>query len=121
MKLLLALSLSALGLVPALAAEPEVLKLWPEGAPLVLEGDLETISTPMDFLGINYYFRTNVRSDGKHGFVDDYNLLTSAQQAASAYMNFLCRPDAEALLSQNDYARLWPFFAGAARSLCAAD
>ena len=33
-----------------------------------------------------------------------------AQQAASAYMNFLCRPDAEALLAQNDFARLWPFF-----------
>jgi pimeloyl-ACP methyl ester carboxylesterase len=33
-----------------------------------------------------------------------------AQQAASAYMNFLCRPDAEALLAENDFARLWPFF-----------
>ena len=33
-----------------------------------------------------------------------------AQQAASAYMNFLCRPDAEALLGENDYARMWPFF-----------
>ena len=33
-----------------------------------------------------------------------------AQQAASAYMNFLCRPDAEALLSADDFARLWPFF-----------
>lgn len=33
-----------------------------------------------------------------------------AQQAASAYMNFLCRPDAEALLGENDFARLWPFF-----------
>ena len=33
-----------------------------------------------------------------------------AQQAASAYMNFLCRPGAEALLSANDFARLWPFF-----------
>jgi len=32
------------------------------------------------------------------------------QQAASAYMNFLCRPDAEALLSADDFARLWPFF-----------
>jgi pimeloyl-ACP methyl ester carboxylesterase len=30
------------------------------------------------------------------------------QQAASAYMNFLVRPDAEALLSANDFARLWP-------------
>ncbi|TMH12358.1 MAG: alpha/beta fold hydrolase [Betaproteobacteria bacterium] len=33
-----------------------------------------------------------------------------AQQAASAYMNFLRRPDAEALLAENDYARMWPFF-----------
>ena len=32
------------------------------------------------------------------------------QQAASAYMNFLIRPDAEALLAERDFARLWPFF-----------
>ena len=35
---------------------------------------------------------------------------SAAQQSASAYMNFLCRPDAEALLAENDFARLWPFF-----------
>jgi pimeloyl-ACP methyl ester carboxylesterase len=33
-----------------------------------------------------------------------------AQQAASAYMNFLCRADAAALLAEDDFARLWPFF-----------
>ncbi len=33
-----------------------------------------------------------------------------AQQAASAYMNFLAHPDAPALLAENDFARLWPFF-----------
>jgi len=33
-----------------------------------------------------------------------------AQQAASAYMNFLCRPDAASLLAEDDFARLWPFF-----------
>jgi pimeloyl-ACP methyl ester carboxylesterase len=32
------------------------------------------------------------------------------QQAASAYMNFLIRPDAEQLLAERDYARMWPFF-----------
>jgi epoxide hydrolase 4 len=37
----------------------------------------------------------------------------AAQQAASSYMNFLCRPDAAKLLAENDYARLWPFFGGA--------
>ncbi|MEX3931672.1 GH1 family beta-glucosidase [Paraburkholderia phymatum] len=44
--------------------------LWPGAEPLVLEGDLQTIATPLDFLGINYYFRTNVKSDGARGFVD---------------------------------------------------
>jgi epoxide hydrolase 4 len=33
-----------------------------------------------------------------------------AQQAASAYMNFLCRSDAATLLAENDFERLWPFF-----------
>ncbi len=33
-----------------------------------------------------------------------------AQQQASAYMNFLCQPDAESLLTQNDFERLWLFF-----------
>lgn len=31
------------------------------------------------------------------------------QQAASAYMTFLCRPDAEQLLAEDDFRRLWPF------------
>jgi len=35
-----------------------------------------------------------------------------AQQAASAYMNFLIRPDAEALLAEDDYRRLWALFTG---------
>lgn len=34
----------------------------------------------------------------------------AAQQAASAYMHFLCRPDAERLLVENDFARLFGFF-----------
>jgi len=33
-----------------------------------------------------------------------------AQQKASAYMNFLIRPDAEALLREDDYRRLFGFF-----------
>ena len=37
-----------------------------------------------------------------------------SQQAASAYMNFLIRPDAEALLAEADFHRLWAFFGDAA-------
>jgi epoxide hydrolase 4 len=33
-----------------------------------------------------------------------------SQKAASAYMNFLIRPDAERLLAEDDYRRLWEFF-----------
>lgn len=33
-----------------------------------------------------------------------------AQRAASAYMNWLCQPDAVARLSANDFAKLWAFF-----------
>ena len=33
-----------------------------------------------------------------------------AQQAASAYMNFLIRPDAEALLAAHDFQKLWALF-----------
>ncbi len=32
------------------------------------------------------------------------------QQAASSYMNFLCRKDAEALLAEDDFRRLFEFF-----------
>ena len=32
------------------------------------------------------------------------------QQAASQYMNFLIRPDAETLLAEDDFRRLWTFF-----------
>jgi len=36
---------------------------------------------------------------------------SAKQQAASAYMNFLCRPDAEERLAQDDFARLFALFA----------
>jgi beta-glucosidase len=48
----------------------DLYRLWPGTEPLVLAGDMAIISRPIDFLGINYYFRTNVRSDGEHGYVE---------------------------------------------------
>ncbi len=39
-----------------------------------------------------------------------------SQQAASAYMNFLIRPDAEKLLAEDDYQRLWRFFTDISKS-----
>jgi len=48
----------------------ELFELWPGTEPLALEGDLATIGAPLDFLGINYYFRTNVSSDGAHGYTE---------------------------------------------------
>ncbi len=48
----------------------ELQRLWPGSEPLVLEGDMAIIGRPIDFLGINYYFRSNLRSNGAGGFVD---------------------------------------------------
>ncbi|UGQ48392.1 GH1 family beta-glucosidase [Massilia endophytica] len=45
-------------------------ELWPGTEPEVQPGDMEIIGEPMDYLGINYYFRTNVRSDGAHGYTE---------------------------------------------------
>jgi beta-glucosidase len=39
-------------------------ELWPGARPDIGEGDMAIIGAPLDFIGINYYFRTNVRSDG---------------------------------------------------------
>lgn len=46
----------------------ELFDLWPGTEPLVLDGDMDTIAQPLDFLGINYYFRTHVESDGAHRY-----------------------------------------------------
>jgi beta-glucosidase len=49
----------------------DLFRLWPGTQPRVLEGDMDVISRPLDFLGINYYFRTNVRADGQGGFAEE--------------------------------------------------
>ncbi len=48
----------------------DLFRLWPGTEPLVLEGDMQAIAQPLDFLGINYYFRTVVRADAKGGFIE---------------------------------------------------
>lgn len=45
-------------------------ELWPGAAPATEPGDMAIIGAPLDFLGINYYFRTNVVSDGQHGYTE---------------------------------------------------
>jgi beta-glucosidase len=47
----------------------ELQRLWPDAVAPVRGGDMETISAPLDFVGINYYFRAVVASDGGHGYV----------------------------------------------------
>jgi len=49
----------------------ELSELWPGVKAPVKPGDMATIATRMDYLGINYYFRSNIRSDGAHGYVEE--------------------------------------------------
>ncbi|MCL5025948.1 MAG: GH1 family beta-glucosidase [Chloroflexi bacterium] len=46
----------------------DMLALYGDLAPAVQAGDLETISAPIDFLGVNYYFRTVVEDDPEGAF-----------------------------------------------------
>ena len=46
----------------------ELWELWPGAEPSMQPGDFDIIAAPLDYLGINYYFRTNVVSDGAHGY-----------------------------------------------------
>ncbi len=69
----------------------ELKELWPGCEPRVLPGDLETISTPLDYLGINYYFRSNIKSDGAHGYTDEVLLegVERTQMGWEVYPNGL--------------------------------
>lgn len=48
----------------------ELQALWPDAQAPVRDGDMATIRTPLDYLGINYYFRSRVKSDGAHGYAE---------------------------------------------------
>ena len=43
---------------------PEVLAALGDDAPVIAEGDMAAIATPLDFLGVNYYFRVRSSADG---------------------------------------------------------
>jgi beta-glucosidase len=45
----------------------DVLELFAPAAPPVLAGDLEEIARPLDFLGVNYYFRQVLRESSNGG------------------------------------------------------
>ncbi len=83
-------------------------RLWPGSEPLVLAGDMDIIGRPLEFLGINYYSRSNVRSDGAHGFVEaPLAGVERTQMGWEVYPQGL-----EELLRQfkGDYARLPPIY-----------
>jgi beta-glucosidase len=83
-------------------------ELWPGTEPLILDGDMQTISAPLDFLGINYYFRTNVASDGAHGFKD-----VPLQGVERTQMGWEVYPDGlrDLLISfKGEYANLPPVY-----------
>jgi beta-glucosidase len=53
-----------LGRYPAPLAD-----LWPGAKASIRDGDMDAIAVPLDFMGINYYFRQVIASDGGHGYV----------------------------------------------------
>ena len=47
----------------------DILELYGDKIPKTQEGDLEAISAKIDFLGVNYYYRTVVKDDPKGDFL----------------------------------------------------
>jgi beta-glucosidase len=45
-------------------------ELWPTSRAPIRNGDMAIIQAPMDYVGINYYFRSCIKSDGAHGYVE---------------------------------------------------
>jgi len=62
--------------------------------PPILPGDMELISSPIDFLGINYYTRTLVRSyaSGAPGCISDLQEVTSVPDSLYTAMNWEIYP-----------------------------
>lgn len=48
----------------------ELKALWPGIEAPIQAGDMAAIATRMDYLGINYYFRAQVRADAEAGYVE---------------------------------------------------
>ena len=78
--------------------QPVLQKCYPESAwqflpeearPLVMDGDMDLIGQPIDYLGINYYTREVARVDSKNGFVQ----LPPNESVAVTDMNWEIYPN----------------------------
>lgn len=82
---------------------PELLAQLPsEHCPVIEDGDMEVISQPIDFLGVNYYTRAKVQDDGS----DDPNQLEPPEDCEKTAMGWEVYPQGlKDLLLQlhNDY------------------
>jgi beta-glucosidase len=88
---------------------PEPLaQLWPDAQAPVRPGDMVTIAAPLDFLGINYYFRSVIASDGGRGYLQRWRPDVEHTQ-----MGWEVHPEGlrDLLLEFNErYARLPPVY-----------
>jgi beta-glucosidase len=83
-------------------------ELWPDADPVMQEGDLAIIGAKVDYLGINYYFRSNVVSDGRHGYTE-----VPLQDVERTQMGWEVYPDGlrHLLVSfKRDYPHLPPIY-----------
>lgn len=83
-------------------------ELWPDAQPQMQEGDLAIIGTKVDYLGINYYFRSNVVSDGQHGYTE-----VTLEGVERTQMGWEVYPDGLRHLLvgfQRDYPQLPPIY-----------
>jgi beta-glucosidase len=74
--------------------------------PDIRDGDMETISAPLDFLGVNYYTRSVVRADEQAGFVEVEPTLPLTDMGWEVFPQGLT----DILISLNSRYRLPPVY-----------
>ncbi len=88
--------------------DSRLLELYPGSRPAIVPGDMEAINRPIDFIGVNYYFRSVVEADGAHGFnLANLGDVERTQMGWEVYPSGLCE---QLVTMKRDYPNMPPVY-----------
>jgi beta-glucosidase len=85
---------------------PEIVEWYGERAPVVDPGDMATIATPIDFLGVNYYYRRVIAADPAEPLFGFQELPHESSAATGMYWSEIHAPSLGDFLLR--LSREWP-------------
>lgn len=85
---------------------PEIVAWYGERAPVIDPGDMATIATPIDFLGVNYYYRRVIAADPAEPLFGFQELPHESSAATGMYWSEIHAPSLGDFLLR--LSREWP-------------